>query len=66
LLPGKFAKEIVVPPARKSVSTATKKAPAPAKAVAAKKASPAAKKAAAPAKKPAPAKAAPQAAITLK
>ena len=62
----KICKEVVVPPARKPVTTAAKKAPAPVKAVAAKKAAPAAKKAATPAKKTAPAKAAPQASITLK
>jgi DNA-binding protein HU-beta len=64
LRPLGICKEIVVPPARKPLTTATKKAPAPVKAV--KKAGPAAIKAAAPAKKPAPAKAAPQVTITLK
>jgi DNA-binding protein HU-beta len=66
LQPRKIRKEIVVPPAKKPVITAPKKAPAPVKAVAAKKAAPTVKKAASPAKKPAPAKAVPQATITLK
>ena len=70
---GKFGKEIVMPPAKKSAA-ATKKAPAPVKAVTsvkkaaapAKKAAPAVKKSAAPAKKAVLAKAAPQVTITLK
>jgi DNA-binding protein HU-beta len=70
---GKFRKEIVMPPAKKSAA-ATKKAPAPVKTVTsvkkaaapAKKAAPAVKKTAAPAKKPVSAKAAPQATITLR
>jgi DNA-binding protein HU-beta len=71
--PGKFRKEIVMPPAKKSAA-AIKKAPAPVKAVTSvkkaaappKKAAPAVKKAASSAKKAVPKKAAPQVTITLR